>query len=187
MSGLRTGLSWVGRVVAWAVILVAVAAIALGVLIPRIGGATPYTILTGSMTPRMPPGTLVVVRPTDPSQLRIGDVVTYQLESGRPTVVTHRIVAERNTLRGTLEFRTKGDANDSPDPAWVKPVQIKGRLWYFVPFLGRTNQVVTGDRRPFVEYAAVAGLAGYAALMFAGAARDRVRSRRGRRHAGVLR
>jgi len=177
MSALRTGLSWVGRVTAWLVILVALGAIVVGVLIPRIGGATPYTILTGSMSPKLPPGTLVVVRPSDTSQLRIGDVVTYQLRSGQPTVVTHRIVAQRTTLRGTLEFRTKGDANNTPDLHWVRPVQIKGRLWYAVPYLGRINQVVTGDRRPWILYAVVAGLLGYAGFMFAGAARDRRRTR----------
>ena len=46
--------------------------------------------LTSSMEPGLPPGTLVIVKPIDPVDVRIGTVITYQLESGKPTVVTHR-------------------------------------------------------------------------------------------------
>ena len=45
---------WVGRVVAWMVILTSLAALTVAVLVPRLGGATPYEILTGSMQPGLP-------------------------------------------------------------------------------------------------------------------------------------
>ena len=87
-------LAWTWRVLGWVVTLAAVAAIALAVVVPRLGGATPYTVLTGSMRPGMPPGTLVVVRPIEPDQIATGMVVTYQLRSGDPTVVTHRVLSQ---------------------------------------------------------------------------------------------
>jgi signal peptidase len=59
MRGLRRA----GQVTCLLVILLVTAAIGIAVLVPRLGGATPYVVLTGSMEPRMPPGTLVVVKP----------------------------------------------------------------------------------------------------------------------------
>jgi signal peptidase len=120
----RAAASWIGQVVAWCVILGAVAVLAAAVVVPRLGGATPYTVLTGSMEPRFPPGTLVVVRPVPIEEVGIGDVITYQLHSGDPTVVTHRVVGVSTTLGGEQSLITQGDANDIPDAA---PVQCRSR------------------------------------------------------------
>ena len=163
------------RVTGLLVMLVAVAAVSLAVLVPRLAGATPYTVLTGSMSPTMPPGTLVVVRPVDPADIEIGSVITYQLKSGDPTVVTHRVVEQGFDGMGELVFRTQGDANDVADPQWVRPVQIGGERWYSVPYLGYVSNVLTGQERQLGVYLAAAGLLGYALLMFAGAVRDKGR------------
>ena len=178
MSGrLRAAGSWVAQLIAWLVILIAVATVTVAVLVPRLAGATPYAVLTGSMEPTYPPGTLVVVRPVDPAQLGVGDAVTYQLESGEPTVATHRIVTRGVNGKGEHWFRTQGDANSAPDPESVRAVQVKGRVWYAVPHLGHANDVLNGSRRQVVLYGVVTGLLGYAAFMFAGAVRDRRRGR----------
>lgn len=171
---------WVARVLAWTVILGCLLALAVAVLLPRIGGGTPYTVLTGSMRPHLPPGTLVVVRPADPGDIGVGTVVTYQLRSGEPQVVTHRVVAVRSNLEGEIEFQTQGDDNDVPDEAWVRPEQVRGALWYSVPYLGRVNTLVTGHQRQLLVYVVAGGLAVYAGAMFAGACRDRTRRRRTR-------
>jgi signal peptidase len=171
-------LRWVGQVIAWMVILAAALVLAVAVLIPRIGGATPYTILTGSMRPGMPPGTLVVVKPADPATLAVGDVITYQLHSGQPTVVTHRIRQISITMDGDRTFQTQGDANNVADSPWVRPVQIRGKKWYSVPYLGRLNTMMTSQQHRWTVYGAAALLGGYALVMFAGAGRDRIRRRR---------
>ena len=80
----RSVVGWIQQVIAWTVILGVLFMITAAVLVPRLGGATPYTILTGSMTPKMPPGTLVVVKPRPIDKIGIGDVITYQFESGSP-------------------------------------------------------------------------------------------------------
>lgn len=159
------------------VLLVALAVLAIAVAVPRLTGATTYTILTGSMRPGLPPGTLVVMRSTPPGALRVGDVVTYQLESGSPTVATHRIVAMGVNGKGERTFRTQGDANDTPDPEWVRPVQIRGKLWYAVPYVGWADHWLNGQQRALTRMVVAAGLGGYALVMFGGALRDRRRSR----------
>jgi signal peptidase len=168
-------LAWVRRVAAWTVILGVGAVLAVSVVVPRLGGGTPYAVLTGSMRPSMPPGTLVVVRPADPGELGIGDVITYQRSSGEPTVVTHRIVAIEIAPDGQRTFRTQGDANDAPDLRSVRPVQIRGKRWYSVPWLGFANRYVDGDERQVVTLVAAGALGVYALAMFAGAANDRRR------------
>ncbi len=84
---------WIRAVITWVVVLAAAALVLALIVVPLLGGARPYTVLTSSMEPTYPPGTLVVVRTTDASRLPVGTVVTYQLESGQPDVVTHRVVA----------------------------------------------------------------------------------------------
>jgi signal peptidase I len=166
---------WGGRVVAWLVILASLAALTVAVLVPRLGGATPYEILTGSMRPGLPPGTLVVMKPAGPGDIGVGSVVTYQLRSGEPTVVTHRVVEVRQSLSGEVEYVTQGDANSVPDQDAVRPEQIRGTLWYAVPHLGRVNQLINGDQRQSLVYLAAAGLGAYALAMYAAATRDRRR------------
>ena len=167
-----TGVRWVGRLLAWSVILAGLAAITVAVLVPRLGGATPYEVLTGSMKPGLPPGTLVVMKPvTDPSKIGVGSVVTYQLNSGLPTVVTHRIVEVQNTLDGEVRYLTQGDANSVPDAEWVRPEQIRGSLWYAVPHIGRANDLITGEQRHLGVIGAAILLLGYALGMFIQAAR----------------
>src|SRR3546814_9182548 len=78
------------------------------IVVPFFAGAQRFTILTGSMRPTYNPGSLVVVKPVDPSELGIGTPITYQLESGQPTVVTHRIIAtsENRSEEHTSELQS---------------------------------------------------------------------------------
>ena len=168
-------LGWIGQVLAWLFILSVTATLVAAVLIPRVAGATPYTILTGSMQPKLPPGTLVVVRPVDADEIGSGTVITYQLESGKATTVTHRVVSQGFNGKGELQFQTQGDANNTPDENWVKPVQIMGERWYAVPYLGYANNMLPGKERQMAVYIVAALLLGYAAFMFTGTIRDRVR------------
>jgi signal peptidase len=160
---------YVARVLAWCLILGMAAAVSLAVVIPRIGGATPYVLLTGSMSPEMPPGTMVVVRPADPEHIEVGTVVTYQLRSGQPDVVTHRVIAVGTGMDGKPVFQTRGDANRVADDKMVRAVQVRGVRWYDVPYLGYLTTLVTPDVRTIGTFATAAGLMLYAASMFAGA------------------
>lgn len=119
----------------------------------------------------MPAGTLVVVRPVGIAEVSIGDVVTYQRESGRAAVVTHRVVAVGINTEGESVLTTQGDANESADVDAVLPVQVRGKQMYAVPHLGRVSSGLTANQRQ-IGVVVVAGLLlGYAGFMFASAAR----------------
>ena len=172
----RRATGWVGHVLAWLVILGVSGALAAAVVVPRLFGATPYAVLTSSMRPSLPEGTLVVVRPVSPGSIGIGSVITYQLRSGEPAVVTHRVVAQAVDGAGSRIFRTRGDANDVADQGWVKPVQLKGQVWYSVPQLGRVHAALSASEHRLLVHVVAAALLAYAAAMFTGSLRDRHRA-----------
>jgi signal peptidase I len=162
---LRAALRLAGRGLAVAVVVVGGAALVLGVLVPRIAGATPYTVTTPSMEPALGVGTLVVVRPVEAASVSTGDVMTYQLRSGEPAVVTHRVVGMGTTVGGDRTFVTRGDANEVSDPRPVRAVQVRGTVWYAVPWLGNASSLVTGEQRQTLGTVLAVGLLGYAALL----------------------
>ncbi|MEU6137164.1 signal peptidase I [Nocardioides sp. NPDC047086] len=177
IAGPRAVLGFLGQFVVWFVIIAAGAVILLGVAVPRLVGGEAYTVLSGSMRPGMPPGSLVVVRPVHPATLGIGDVITFQLRSGEPTVATHRITGIGTTTKGERVFTTRGDANDAEDVRPVRAVQVRGERWYWLPYVGHLNSLLTGEQRAITRLVGAGPLIGYALVMFGGSIRDRRRER----------
>ncbi|WP_313810723.1 signal peptidase I [Glutamicibacter sp.] len=169
----KTGVFWwIGQIVSWLALFVVVLLIAVMIVVPKIGGAATYTVLTGSMRPTYPPGEFIVVKPVPFDQIQSGDVVTYQLESGKPAVVTHRVVGIDVKVDGSKRLIARGDANNVDD-APVQSEQVRGRLWYSLPWLGYLNSALTGQQRTWLTWTAVIGLSAYSLVMFTGAIRDR--------------
>lgn len=98
--------------------------------LPRIFGIEMYGILTGSMEPACPTGSLVYVKPVNPESLQEKDIVTFQKGN---LVITHRVV--KNDVQKE-ELITKGDANNANDIQPVAYKQIKGKVALTVPLLG---------------------------------------------------
>jgi signal peptidase len=163
---------WARQIISWVLLLAMVIVLAAVVVVPRVSGAVPYTILTGSMQPDYPPGTLIVVRKVPISDLALGTVITYQLDSGEPEVVTHRIVGSVTTGRGEQRFITQGDANGAPDTNDVRAEQIRGELWYSIPYLGRVNSVITGTQHIVAILIVAGALFAYAGYMVVSSFRD---------------
>ena len=171
-------LAYIGLGLSWGlfalVILVGVAAIG----VPFATGATPLTVLTGSMEPAYPPGTLVIVKPIDAKDIKIGDPITYQIKSGEDTVVTHRVISIGFSALGELSFLTKGDANGAADEKPVVPEQIKGKVWYSIPYIGWLNTLMNGQNRGIIIQILAVGLLLYAGYMVASSIAGRARKRR---------
>ncbi len=163
---------WIGQIASWLFLFLVLAVLAVLIVVPRVAGAESYTVLTGSMSPGIQPGDLVVVKPVAADQVAIGSVVTYQLVSGQSEVVTHRVVGISIGTDGSQRFVTQGDANNAPDAEPVRPVQLRGVLWYTVPLLGYLNMVINGQLHMVLLVLAVTALLGYAAAMLFGAWRD---------------
>jgi len=165
------------RVVVFVAFSVVVFLVGALVVVPRATGGVPLAVLSGSMRPTIPPGATVVVRPVDVADLEVGDIITYQLRSGDPTVVTHRIVGISRSATETT-FTTQGDANPSPDPEPVHAVQVRGKVWYVVPFVGRLTGRLDLNQRGFLSRIVAGALLAWAVTLVGGFARDRRLRRR---------
>ncbi len=160
-------LHYIGLAVSGALLVLVLGLGALVIVIPALTGGTALTVLTQSMEPRLPPGTLIVIRPTAIDDIKIGDVVTYQIKSGQPAVVSHRVVSRSVDTTGRTTFTTKGDNNDLPDAGPVQKAQIRGTLWYSIPWLGYLNNLVGGQGRSFLVPGIAVVLFVYAGYMIA--------------------
>ena len=173
-------LHFIGLGLSWGLFALVIV-LAIGVIVvPFATGSTPMTVLTGSMRPTYPPGTLVIVKPIETDDIRIGDPITFQLRSGEPEVVTHRVIAISAT-GSELSFTTQGDNNAVPDPKSVLPVQVRGKVWYAVPYIGYVNTIVNGDNRSWIVPLSAVALFAYAGWMFASGIWQAARRRRRQR------
>src|SRR5438105_11863444 len=95
-----------------AIALSALFALCVSFVAIRVLGLSTYIVTGGSMEPSIHKGSLVLVQPTSPSQVNLGDVITFQ-QYGQTT--THRVITIGRGSTGLL-FKTKGDANTVADP-----------------------------------------------------------------------
>ncbi|MFZ5846668.1 MAG: signal peptidase I [Actinomycetota bacterium] len=160
------------QIASLALALAVLASITVLIVLPRATHATALTVLTGSMTPAIPVGSVVLVRPVDPRTLQVGDVATYVRRNGNgiESLTTHRIV-EANGDTGTLIF--KGDANRGPDPDPVELASVVGEVWFHVPYLGAIRDALQGTAG--LTLLAILVLGGYATSQLWGAHQDRRR------------
>ena len=117
--------------------LVALAAVLALAVAPRLFGYGTLVVHGGSMGETIPTGSLVFTRWLPAENVRIGDVILFQeqTETGRARPKLHRVVSLEKS-DGQVIVRTKGDANDSPDPL---PYVLSDRVLtpvYHLPYLG---------------------------------------------------
>lgn len=98
----------------------------------RLFGFRFFANQTSSMKPVINPGDLMVVHKEDQYSYLPGDIITfYSWETGKETVITHRV----HRIGGNV-YITKGDANAAIDAEPVRPRLIVGRVIFSFPLLG---------------------------------------------------
>ena len=104
----------------------------LGLLSPF--GYDSYTVLTGSMAPALPVGSMVITRSVPAADIAPGDVITFQ-PPGRSYLVTHRVAGVVVDVAG-MAFVTRGDANSAQD-SWRLPINGRfARVAFDIPLVG---------------------------------------------------
>ena len=99
----------------------------------RFTGHELFIVGGGSMEPRIPIGSLVIVSRTDASKMAVGTVITVRADNG--VVFTHRVVRVVDLVDGRY-FATKGDANQTLDGSLVPARAILGTADIYVPVAG---------------------------------------------------
>ncbi|TFV65371.1 UNVERIFIED_ORG: signal peptidase I [Bacillus sp. AZ43] len=133
---------------------------------PHLLGYRTMTMLTGSMSPEIDPGDVTIVTPIAVSDVTEGMVITYHKPIDDRSLVTHRVVSVETGPDGSIQVRTKGDANEAIDP-WTASLQgdVAYEVRAVIPELGHLIQLL---RTPFITqslvYGAPALLAGWLLL-----------------------
>lgn len=109
--------------------------ILLPLFVPKLFDFKTFSVISGSMEPVIPTGSLVYVKAEDVDNLKENDVITFYGKQG--SIVTHRILKIEKD-----GFVTKGDANFDVDLAKVLPSQVIGKVVFSLPFLGYCLQSV---------------------------------------------
>lgn len=107
---------------------------------PGIAGFHMYHVLSGSMEPAMPVGSLIYVREGKPEDAVDGDIIAFYGSLEDSGIITHRVV-ENNIVSGI--FHTKGDANAEEDPMPVSYDNYIGRVEKIIPRLGAVLTAMT--------------------------------------------
>ena len=153
MKALKTIWNWLSGILVAIVVLLAVALVGV-----RLIGLKPYVVLSGSMEPTYPVGSLIYVKKADYKELKTGDPITYMLSEN--TVVTHRIteVLVDEEDPDTIRYFTKGDANDVADGSSVHYKNIIGVPVFSIPYLGYLSNYIQHPPGMYVAISAGAVL-----------------------------
>jgi signal peptidase len=109
----------------------------LTIVIPVMNGSLHFlTVLSGSMTPAISPGDIVVSQYIDPDIIEVEDIITFQhAEQDDTTSITHRVI-NISTNDNQRVFYTKGDANENPDLTPITSEDVIGKVVLVIPLLG---------------------------------------------------
>ena len=111
-------------------LLLAVIGLCVPLTVPMLLGYDVFNVVSGSMEPELPVGSVVYVKPTALGEVQEGEVIAYQ---DGESVIVHRVVTNRTSLG---EFVTKGDANNTEDLTPIPYEAVIGRMETHIPMLG---------------------------------------------------
>lgn len=74
-------------------LLIIIVATYLPITIPRAFGYEIYTVISGSMEPAIPTGSLVYVKYIQPEEIQTEDVIAFYGTDADGSIVTHRVVS----------------------------------------------------------------------------------------------
>lgn len=103
-----------------------------------------FTVVSGSMEPKYKIGDVLISKETDPSKIKVGDVISYLGVSGnfKDKVITHEVISIEKDNEGKYLFHAKGRANLVEDPI-VKENQLYGTVIYKSLFLSLIYSIVS--------------------------------------------
>ena len=132
----RRGSLWARS--AHAALLLALAGLGLTlavITVPRLFGYDPLIVRSGSMGDAYPVGSIAASQPVSADDIAVGDVVLARPPDMDSEPVLHRVI-EVWEEEGHRLVRTKGDANQRPDP---RPYELPSRVpvaRYHIPWIG---------------------------------------------------
>ena len=137
------------------ILLIAIIAICVPLIVPKTMGYQLYTVVSGSMEPAIPTGSLVYVKYIQPEEIQTEDVIAFYGTDADGSIVTHRVVSNSAAMGN---FITKGDANSDNDMNPIPYANYIGKVQLSVPKLGGIFQTITGTNGKIAAFSMI-GLA----------------------------
>ena len=126
-----------------------------------LGLVQPLVVVSGSMSPAIRTGDLLIAVPIAASELEVGDVATL-IDPRTNQRVTHRVISNSSSGEMSL-IRMQGDANGTPDPSPYR-VGPGDQVWHPVLTIPAGGIVVDRVARPSVALPLLLTLAAVLAL-----------------------
>lgn len=120
-----------------AIILIILLFLAGALFGPKLFGYDMLAVVSGSMEPNIPVGSIVYVREVPFEDIEVGDVISFNVS--QDTLVTHRV---EEIDENKQEITTKGDANNTNDGEPISYSNVKGKVFFSIPFLGILSQAI---------------------------------------------
>jgi signal peptidase len=122
------------------VLLIILIVVCLPLTVPRAFGFHIYSVISGSMEPAIPTGSLVYIEEMDPAEVEADEVIAFYAAKDSSSIITHRVVENRVVMG---EFITKGDANETQDMNPASYDEFIGKVALSIPVVGRVAQIFT--------------------------------------------
>lgn len=125
-------------------LLIAAAVLVIAFAGVRLAGLTPFAVLSGSMEPKYPVGSLIYVKNAEPASVQVGDAITFRQPSGM--LVTHEVyqIDVQEQLFYTQGIANKNGAgeimHDAAPTSWATLVGVPIAC---IPYLGYVNAYIT--------------------------------------------
>ena len=115
----------------------------------RLIGLRPFTVVSGSMEPKYMVGDLLYVREVNPSEIKVGDAITFVMNE-ELTVASHEVIAIDTEKQ---HFYTKGIANDTPDQTPVLFKNLIGKPVFSIAKLGYVSAWIQNPPGTYITVA----------------------------------
>ena len=138
---------WWGATVLVALLIVSIIGAKVKGEIPYFCGYSVMNIISGSMEDKIPSGTYILIKKTDASEIKKGDIICFYSDDpaikGYPN--THTVVKDPIHGANGIEFVTKGEANPEEDKYTAKGDKLIGKYVKNLYGLTRFNEMLQGD------------------------------------------
>lgn len=121
-------------------LLVLLVLICVPLTVPRFFGVHIYSVVSGSMEPAIPTGSLLYITEALPEDIQEEEIIAFYGVKDSASIITHRVVENRVVMG---EFITKGDANKTEDMNPVPYENFIGKVVRSIPGAGKAAELFT--------------------------------------------
>lgn len=99
----------------------------------NIGGYSFFHVVTGSMEPTIPKGSLIINKREEIEEIKVGDIICFRSQESYMLgqTITHRVVEKKKGKDGNIYLETRGDANYASDGYYVTSQNLIGEVVFY--------------------------------------------------------